>query len=140
MSHDDSSATRRIMSQLGEPRTVPLLNVTEGDVGVLVGLPVAGLLVAGVLASLLGLVLSVVLSNAGVLGGIQFGLGGDVTRRTVTSPDSVKCSLNSEKWSRESNRTRSRHSPSDPRASRTTPSWSRTRCSRSLTTSAQETW
>lgn len=46
-----SAATRRIMNQLGEENRIPVLNVAEGDIGVLFGFPIAGLLIASVLGA-----------------------------------------------------------------------------------------
>lgn len=43
----DIDPSRRIMNGLGEESRIPVLNVEEGDVGVLLGLPIAGLFVAG---------------------------------------------------------------------------------------------
>jgi hypothetical protein len=50
MSLDPTAAERRIMAHLGEPARLPLLNIEEGDVGVLLAGPLVGL----VLGSLLG--------------------------------------------------------------------------------------
>ncbi|WP_201289521.1 hypothetical protein [Halobaculum saliterrae] len=49
MSSDSTAADRRIMTQLGEAHRIPLVNLREGDFGVLVGFPVAGLLTGSVL-------------------------------------------------------------------------------------------
>lgn len=46
MSDDDQYGTRRVMDRLGETRRIPFFNVTEGDLGVLIGFPIAGLFVA----------------------------------------------------------------------------------------------
>jgi hypothetical protein len=46
-----SAATRRIMNQLGEENRIPVLNVAEGDIGVLFGFPIGGLLIASVLGA-----------------------------------------------------------------------------------------
>lgn len=46
MSDDDQYGTRRVMDRLGETRRIPFFNVTEGDLGVLLGFPIAGLFVA----------------------------------------------------------------------------------------------
>lgn len=48
MRQDTTAATRRIMTELTEERRVPLVNLREGDVAVLLALPIAGLLLAGV--------------------------------------------------------------------------------------------
>lgn len=47
---DRNAATRRIMDGLGEENRIPIVNIDEGDVYVLIGFPVGGLL----LGSLLG--------------------------------------------------------------------------------------
>ncbi|WP_058365566.1 hypothetical protein [Haloparvum sedimenti] len=58
---DENPARRRIMDAIGEETRVPLFNVTEGDLYVLLGFPVAGLLTAAfsgvdaLLAPLVGL-------------------------------------------------------------------------------------
>ena len=44
---DREAASRRIMDELGEENRVPIVNVDEGDVYVLLGFPIAGLLVGG---------------------------------------------------------------------------------------------
>lgn len=46
MTTDQDEAARRIMDQLGEVSRIPYLNIEEGDVGVIVGLPIAGLFIA----------------------------------------------------------------------------------------------
>lgn len=46
---DPSHETRRIMDQFGEPSRIPLLNISEGDVGVVMGFPLAGLFLASIL-------------------------------------------------------------------------------------------
>ncbi|WP_277554061.1 hypothetical protein [Halobaculum limi] len=60
MSSDVTAADRRIVTQLGEARRIPLLNVREGDFGVLVGFPIAGLLVGSLLWNPLVLPLTLV--------------------------------------------------------------------------------
>lgn len=47
MSRDSTNADRRIMDVIGEQTRVPILNIEEGDLYVLVGLPVSGLLLGG---------------------------------------------------------------------------------------------
>jgi len=42
----DRAAARRIMDQFGEKSRIPYLNIEEGDVGVLIGLPIIGLFAA----------------------------------------------------------------------------------------------
>lgn len=49
MSGEHNPADRRIMNQLNEDSRLPVLNVREGDVGVLFGFPLAGLLVGSLL-------------------------------------------------------------------------------------------
>ncbi|MCU4744176.1 hypothetical protein [Natronoglomus mannanivorans] len=44
---DREAASRRIMDELGEENRVPIVNVDEGDVYVLLGFPIAGLLLGG---------------------------------------------------------------------------------------------
>jgi len=44
---DQDAAARRIMDQFGEEGRIPVLNIDEGDVGVLIAFPIVGLLVAG---------------------------------------------------------------------------------------------
>jgi len=46
MSTDQDAASRRIMNELGEERRIPILNVEEGDIGVLLGVPILGLFAA----------------------------------------------------------------------------------------------
>jgi hypothetical protein len=46
-----SAAKRRIMNQLGEENRVPILNVAEGDIGVLFGFPITGLFIASLLGA-----------------------------------------------------------------------------------------
>jgi hypothetical protein len=46
MSADQDAASRRIMNELGEERRIPILNVEEEDIGVLVGFPIVGLFAA----------------------------------------------------------------------------------------------
>jgi hypothetical protein len=46
-----SAAKRRIMNRLGEENRVPILNVPEGDIGVLFGFPIIGLFVASLLGT-----------------------------------------------------------------------------------------
>jgi hypothetical protein len=53
MSSDTSAAGRRIMNRLCEPRRIPILNVEEGDVGVLIGFPIAGLFLGSLLSNIL---------------------------------------------------------------------------------------
>lgn len=45
MAADHEPATRRLMNALGEESRIPLFNIEEGDLYVLVGLPIAGLFV-----------------------------------------------------------------------------------------------
>ncbi|WP_367996047.1 hypothetical protein [Haloferax volcanii] len=47
MSTDQDTAARRIMDQFGEASRIPYLNIEEGDVGILIALPICGLLLAG---------------------------------------------------------------------------------------------
>lgn len=47
MAHDSNHADRRIMDAIGEQTRVPILNIKEGDLYVLIGLPVLGLLIGG---------------------------------------------------------------------------------------------
>jgi len=47
MTTDNDAASRRIMDELGEENRIPVLNVAEGDLYVLFGFPIAGLLAAG---------------------------------------------------------------------------------------------
>jgi len=68
MARDTSPATRRIMNQLGEERRIPLIAVSEGDLGVLLGFPLAGLLGG----TLLGDVVVVPLALLGVVLGVAF--------------------------------------------------------------------
>jgi len=56
MSPDTDAATRRIMNELGERSHIPILNIEEGDIGVLLGFPLSGIL-AGSLIGLEFLVL-----------------------------------------------------------------------------------
>ncbi|WIV68792.1 hypothetical protein [Natrialbaceae archaeon AArc-T1-2] len=44
---DRDAASRRIMDELGEENRVPIVNLEEGDVYVLLGFPIAGLLLGG---------------------------------------------------------------------------------------------
>ncbi|MGB9964054.1 hypothetical protein [Halobacterium hubeiense] len=44
---DQDAAARRIMDQFGEDGRIPVINIDEGDVGVLIAFPVVGLLLAG---------------------------------------------------------------------------------------------
>lgn len=46
MSRSHEAATRRIMNELGEESRIPVLNVEEGDIGVLLGFPLASLFIA----------------------------------------------------------------------------------------------
>lgn len=46
MSTDRDAAARRIMNQFGEESRIPFLNIEEGDVGVLITFPIAGLFIA----------------------------------------------------------------------------------------------
>lgn len=67
MTHDttDTAASRRIMNAIGEANRIPILNVEEGDLSVLLGGPLVGLLVG----SLLGLeraILPLILVGVGV--------------------------------------------------------------------------
>nr|WP_120246776.1 hypothetical protein [Halopiger aswanensis] len=45
---DREAASRRIMNHLGEENRIPIVNVDEGDVYILLGFPIAGLLLGGV--------------------------------------------------------------------------------------------
>ena len=47
MSIDQDAAARRIMDQFGEESRIPYLNIEEGDVGVLIAVPIVGLFIAG---------------------------------------------------------------------------------------------
>jgi len=51
MPPDQEPASRRIMDELGEETRIPILNVDEGDLYLLLGGPVAGLLLAGLLST-----------------------------------------------------------------------------------------
>lgn len=44
MSEDSTAADRRVMNQLGATNKLPILDIDEGDVGILFGLPLGGLL------------------------------------------------------------------------------------------------
>lgn len=46
---DSTRETRRIMDELGEPNRIPLLNISEGDIGVVIGFPLGGLFFASLL-------------------------------------------------------------------------------------------
>ena len=46
MNTDKDAAARRIMNELGEESRIPVLNVEEGDIGVLLGSPLIGLFAA----------------------------------------------------------------------------------------------
>ena len=46
MSRNHEAATRRIMNDLGEESRIPVLNVEEGDIGVLLGFPLTSLFIA----------------------------------------------------------------------------------------------
>ena len=45
MTDEHNAAARRIMDRLGEDTRLPIVNIREGDVGILLGFPVAGLFV-----------------------------------------------------------------------------------------------
>ena len=61
MSNDQGAAERRIMNRLGEDNRLPIVNIREGDIGILLGFPVAGLLLGtGTGMDLLGVALLVV--------------------------------------------------------------------------------
>jgi hypothetical protein len=47
MTVDESSAARRIMEQFGETSQIPYLGIEEGDVGLLISIPILGLVTAG---------------------------------------------------------------------------------------------
>ena len=47
MTTDQEGAARRLMDQFGEESRIPVLNIDEGDVGVLLAVPLVGLFVAG---------------------------------------------------------------------------------------------
>ena len=49
MSQDSGAAQRRIMTQLGGENRLPIVNIREGDVGVLLGFPLAGLFIGSTL-------------------------------------------------------------------------------------------
>ena len=49
MTQESGAAGRRIMDELGEESRIPILNIEEGDVYVLLGFPIAGLLVGGLI-------------------------------------------------------------------------------------------
>ena len=53
MASDTSAAGRRIMNRLGEETRIPLFNVEEGNVGVLFGFPIAGLLLGSLISNVL---------------------------------------------------------------------------------------
>ena len=42
---EDNAAARRVMNRLGEDSRLPIVNIREGDVGILLGFPVAGLFI-----------------------------------------------------------------------------------------------
>jgi hypothetical protein len=65
MSIDREAAARRIMDQFGEESRIPYLNIEEGDVGVLIAFPIAGLFIAG-LTSVESLALPFVAGGFGV--------------------------------------------------------------------------
>ncbi|MFP8890596.1 hypothetical protein ACLI4U_12575 [Natrialbaceae archaeon A-CW2] len=67
MTQEHDAAGRRIMDELGEESRIPILNIEEGDVYVLLGFPIAGLLFGG-LTGLDGAILPFVLLGV-VLGG-----------------------------------------------------------------------
>lgn len=64
---DQDAAARRIMNQFGEESRIPYLNIEEGDVGVLIAFPIAGLFIAG-LVGIESLALPL------VAGGLGFGV------------------------------------------------------------------
>ncbi|QFU82336.1 hypothetical protein [Natronorubrum aibiense] len=68
MTQDHDAAGRRIMDELGEESRIPILNIEEGDVYVLLGFPIAGLLFGG-LTGLDRAILPFVLLGV-VLGGV----------------------------------------------------------------------
>ena len=49
MSQKSNPARRRVMNQLGEENRLPIINAREGDVGILFGLPLAGLIIGSLL-------------------------------------------------------------------------------------------
>ncbi|WP_226479868.1 hypothetical protein [Natrinema amylolyticum] len=49
MTQERDAAGRRIMDELGEANRIPLLNIEEGDVYILLGFPIGGLLVGGLI-------------------------------------------------------------------------------------------
>lgn len=51
MTADNDNAARRIMDELGEENRIPVVNITEGDLYVLLGFPIGGLFVAGLVGS-----------------------------------------------------------------------------------------
>jgi len=67
MTRDHDTAGRRIMDELGEESRIPILNIEEGDVYVLLGFPIGGLLFGG-LTGLDGAILPFVLLGV-VFGG-----------------------------------------------------------------------
>ena len=66
MSSDTSAAARRIMDELGEEQRIPLFNVKQGNVGVLFGFPIAGLLLGSLISHALVLPLILVGVTLGV--------------------------------------------------------------------------
>lgn len=61
----ERTAARRIMAQYGEESHLPILGIAEGDVGVLIAFPVAGLLAAS-LAGLGSLALPLAMAGLGI--------------------------------------------------------------------------
>ncbi|SDM93752.1 hypothetical protein SAMN04487949_2910 [Halogranum gelatinilyticum] len=80
MDTDDTAAARRIMTELGEESRIPYLNIDEADVGVLIALPVAGLLFAG-LVGVESLALPLLVGGAGLASAIIY-----ITPRHLTAP------------------------------------------------------
>ncbi|WP_255152211.1 hypothetical protein [Halorarius halobius] len=93
MSSDSSAAGRRVMDRLGEQRRIPLLNIEEGDVGVALGFPIAGLFAASLVADVLvvpfvlvGLTVGVALVYAAPPHRTAWTWLRDVTRFTILRP------------------------------------------------------
>ena len=58
MSQDQGAAARRIMNQLGAETRIPVVNIREGDIGILLGFPLSGLFIgAAIGVDLLGVAL-----------------------------------------------------------------------------------
>lgn len=65
MESEDNAAARRIMNEFGDESRIPYLNIDEGDVGVLIVLPICGLLFAG-LVGIESLALPLIMAGLGL--------------------------------------------------------------------------